>query len=40
MEIDLLQGLGLKGFDLLVDLRERFRTDPVGPFDERVPQAV
>jgi very-short-patch-repair endonuclease len=35
MEIDLLQGLGLKGFDLLVDIRERFRTDPVGPFDER-----
>ena len=35
LEIDLLQGLGLKGFDLLVDLRERFRADPVGPFDER-----
>ena len=35
LEIDLLQGLGLKGFDLLVDIRERFRTDPVGPFDER-----
>ena len=35
LEIDLLQGLGLKGFDLLVDLRDRFRTDPVGPFDER-----
>jgi very-short-patch-repair endonuclease len=35
LEIDLLQGLGLKGFDLLVDIREGFRTDPVGPFDER-----
>jgi hypothetical protein len=35
LEIDLLQGLGLKGFDLLVDIRERFRADPVGPFDER-----
>jgi very-short-patch-repair endonuclease len=35
LEIDLLQGLGLKGFDLLVDIRERFRTDPIGPFDER-----
>ena len=34
LEIDLLQGLGLNGFDLLVDLRERFRKDPVGPFDE------
>jgi hypothetical protein len=38
LEIDLLQGLGLKGFDLLVDLRDRFRTDPVGPFDERCRQ--
>ena len=35
LEIDLLQGLGLKGFDLLVDIRERFRAEPVGPFDER-----
>ena len=35
LEIDLLQGLGLNGFDLLVDLRDRFRTEPVGPFDER-----
>lgn len=35
LEIDLLQGLGLNGFDLLVDLRDRFRTDPVGSFDER-----
>ena len=35
LEIDFLQGLGLNGFDLLVDIRERFRTDPVGPFDER-----
>jgi hypothetical protein len=25
----------VEGFDLLVDLRDRFRTDPVGPFDER-----
>ena len=32
LEIDLLQGLGLNGFDLLVDIRDRFRTDPVGPF--------
>ncbi|MDX6418889.1 MAG: hypothetical protein QOG28_3509 [Trebonia sp.] len=31
MEIDMLQGLS--GFDLLVDARERFRADPVGPFD-------
>jgi very-short-patch-repair endonuclease len=35
LEIDFLQGPGLKGFDLLVDTRERFRADPVGPFDER-----
>src|SRR5580693_10599287 len=35
LEIDVLQGLGLNGFDLLVDLRDRFRTEPVGPFDER-----
>jgi very-short-patch-repair endonuclease len=35
LEIDLLQGLDVKGFDVLVDLRERFRADPVGPFDER-----
>ena len=35
LEIDLLQGLGIGGFDLLADLRDRFRTDPVGPFDER-----
>jgi very-short-patch-repair endonuclease len=34
LEIDLLQGLGVNGFDLLVDLRDRFRSDPVGPFDE------
>ena len=40
LEIDLLQGLGLKGFDLLVDRRERFRADPVGPFDETVPQSL
>lgn len=33
LEIDLLQGLGLGGFDLLVDIRDRFRTDPIGPFD-------
>lgn len=37
MEIDMLQGLRLSGFDLLVDARERFRADPVGPFD---PEAV
>ncbi len=35
LEIDLLQGLGIGGFDLLADLRDRFRTNPVGPFDER-----
>ena len=35
LEIDVLQGLGMNGFDLLVDLRDRFRMDPVGPFDER-----
>ena len=35
LEIDLLQGLDLTGFDLLVDLREEFSADPVGPFDER-----
>jgi hypothetical protein len=29
LEIDLLQGLGLKGFDLLVDLRDRFRNTAV-----------
>ena len=29
LEIDLLQGLDVKGFDLLVDLRDRFRADPV-----------
>lgn len=34
LEIDLLQGLGLKGFDLLVDIRDGFRAAPVGPFDE------
>jgi very-short-patch-repair endonuclease len=33
LEIDLLQGLRLSGFDLLVDARERFREDPTGPFD-------
>jgi very-short-patch-repair endonuclease len=33
MEIDVLQGLSVNGFDLLVDLRDRFRADPVGPFD-------
>jgi very-short-patch-repair endonuclease len=33
MEIDMLQGLRLSGFDLLVDARERFRVNPVGPFD-------
>ena len=33
LEIDMLQGLRLSGFDLLVDARERFREDPPGPFD-------
>jgi len=36
MEIDMLQGLRLSGFDLLVDARERFRASPVGPFDPEV----
>ena len=38
LEIDLLQGLDVKGFDLLVDRRDQFRADPVGPFDERCRQ--
>ncbi len=38
LEIDLLQSLDVKGFDLLVDRRDQFRTDPVGPFDERCRQ--
>jgi very-short-patch-repair endonuclease len=33
LEIDVLQGLGVNGFDLLVDLRDRFRADPGDPFD-------
>ncbi|GIU88473.1 MAG: hypothetical protein KatS3mg009_2988 [Acidimicrobiia bacterium] len=33
LEIELLQGLGLPGFDLLVGIRDRFRQEPVGPFD-------
>ena len=33
LEIDMLQGLRLSGFDLLVDARERFREEPTGPFD-------
>jgi very-short-patch-repair endonuclease len=33
MDIDLLQGLKLDGFDLLIDVREGFRNAPVGPFD-------
>ena len=36
VEIDMLQGLRLTGFDLLVDARERFREDPAGPFDPEV----
>ena len=36
LEIDMLQGLGLNGYDLLVDARERFRAGPVGPFDPEV----
>lgn len=38
LEIDLLQGLDVKGFDLLVDIRDGFRSDPIGPFDARKPQ--
>ena len=37
LEIDLLQGLDVKGFDLLVNRRDQFRTDPVGPFESRCP---
>ncbi len=33
MDIELLQGLKLDGFDLLLDVREGFRDAPVGPFD-------
>src|SRR3984885_6327409 len=33
MEIDMLHGLRLSGFDLLVDARGRFRDNLVGPFD-------
>ncbi len=33
MDIDLLQGLKLDGFDLLLDVREGFRNAPAGPFD-------
>lgn len=33
MDIELLQGLRLSGFDLLTDVREGFRADPAGPFD-------
>ena len=36
IEIDLLHGLGIKGFDLLVDVRDRFRNEPIGPFDSGV----
>jgi very-short-patch-repair endonuclease len=32
----MLQGLRLSGFDLLTDVRENFRADPVGPFDPGV----
>lgn len=38
LEIDLLQDLEVKGFDLLVDRRDQFRDDPVGPFDGRCRQ--
>lgn len=38
LEIDVLQGLEVKGFDLLVDRRDQFRADPVGPFDGRCRQ--
>jgi hypothetical protein len=33
MDLDLLQGLKLDGFDLLLDVRDGFRNAPVGPFD-------
>jgi len=33
MDIELLQGLKLDGFDLLLDVREGFRNTPAGPFD-------
>ena len=35
LEAEVLQGLNLSGFDLLLDVREGFRADPVGPFDPR-----
>jgi very-short-patch-repair endonuclease len=33
MDIDLLQGLKLSGFDVLIGIRDGFRAAPVGPFD-------
>ncbi|MGQ0744526.1 MAG: AAA domain-containing protein [Acidimicrobiales bacterium] len=33
LEIEVLQGLDLNGFDLLVGIRNRFREEPTGPFD-------
>lgn len=33
MDIDLLQGLKLSGFDVLMGIRDGFRAAPVGPFD-------
>ncbi|HEX3960212.1 MAG TPA: AAA domain-containing protein, partial [Trebonia sp.] len=33
LDIDLLRGLRLDGFGLLLDVREGFRESPVGPFD-------
>lgn len=36
LEIDMLHGLHLAGFDLLVQARDRFRDGPVGPFDPEI----
>ncbi|HEV8597070.1 MAG TPA: AAA domain-containing protein [Candidatus Dormibacteraeota bacterium] len=36
LEIDVLQGLGVKGFDLLVDRRDRFWAEPIDPWEPDV----
>jgi very-short-patch-repair endonuclease len=33
LDLDLVQGLRLSGFDLLVKMRDGFRNEPIGPFD-------
>jgi very-short-patch-repair endonuclease len=37
MDVEMLQGLKLSGFDLLLDIRDGFRMAPVGPFDAEAP---